>query len=108
MRLPVIFMAAQSLILLGISVMASDAAEKDYTIHQSVMLRKASDGVDGYLQLLEDARLTPELRKDMWIKFNDPLQVLEGNVSKDDPLLLSFEDQPVRNARLRLVDAKGS
>ena len=77
-----------------------------YQIFQSVPVRQP--GLTGLLQILEDERLTPGLRQDMWRGFNDP-KVSLGNlgVGPSDPAYGNFERLPVRPAKIRLVDGDG-
>jgi len=79
-----------------------------YSIHQNVPLHGASSKVRGSLQVLEDARLTPDLRETMWAGLNDPLASLEGlGYAKDDPLYDSFNRDPIKAVRIRLSDRAG-
>jgi hypothetical protein len=76
-----------------------------YEINHSLELRKAGDGIDGFLQIMEDARLTPGIREGMWEGFNDPLMALKGmGVGTTDPLYQSFKRVPVKPAIVRLID----
>ena len=55
------------------------------------------------LEVLEDARITPDLRRMMWGAAEDPEFVLDQR----DPRLAGFKARPLRPARLLLVDAQG-
>lgn len=56
------------------------------------------------LEILEDARITPDLRHRMWDAFDVPGDALDGK----DPRVPTFEAQPLLTARLRLVTAAGA
>ncbi|WP_189045632.1 hypothetical protein [Aliidongia dinghuensis] len=74
-----------------------------YAMHQSLPLDRATNGVDGALQILEDARLTPALRRNMWGQTADTDLVL----AEKNPLRKSFAKMPLKPAHLRLVDNAG-
>ena len=74
-----------------------------YVVHQSISLDRATHGFDGTLEVLEDARVTPELQEAMWRVSADPRQVLADN----DPQRPSFEKNQLLNAQLRLVTSDG-
>ncbi len=64
----------------------------------------ATGAADGSaLVVLEDARLTPDLRRMMWGVAEDPEFVLDQH----DQRLAGFKTRPLRPARLLLVDAQG-
>jgi len=75
---------------------------KGYTVFQSVRLDPAKTGVKGFLQVLQDDRVTPEYR-DKWGDTNAPDMVL----GKHEPLMLSIEKHPLKNGRLRLISPEG-
>ncbi len=57
------------------------------------------DGIDGYLLLTQDARLTLKLAERLWGI---------GDVDiDDDPKLKTFKDEPLRNAMIQIVDHAG-
>jgi hypothetical protein len=66
-------------------------------------LTPAADGFTGRLELLEDARITPELDKSMW-QSGGPDMALDPN----DPLLKELDKSPLQPAVLRLRDGKRS
>ena len=74
-----------------------------YAVHRSLPLDQATNGIDGALQILEDSRITPALRSDMWQQTTDLDLVLAG----DDPLRKALSKTPLRGAHLRLIDAAG-
>jgi hypothetical protein len=82
---------------------AGPALPAGYAIHQSLALDPAANGIDGALQILEDSRITPALRADMWQETTD----LDLVLSEDDPLRKALKKTPLRGAHLRLVDAAG-
>jgi hypothetical protein len=75
---------------------------KGYTVYQSVRLDPAKTGVKGFLQVLQDERVTPEYR-DKWGNTNAPDMIL----GKNEPLLLSIKQHPLKNGRLRLISPEG-
>ena len=62
----------------------------------------ASDG--GALEVLEDDRISPALRRQMWGVAEDPDFVLPAG----SPLSATFRAHPLRPARLRLLDGAGT
>ena len=64
----------------------------DCTLHEL-------DGIDGYLLLTQDERLTLKLAERLWGI---------GDVDiDDDPKLKTFKDEPLRNAMIQIVDHAG-
>ena len=62
-------------------------------------LSQASNGIDGYLELLQDARLTPELTGLIWGT---------GEIDiNDDPKLVEFKSNPPHNGAIQVVDRAG-
>jgi hypothetical protein len=62
-------------------------------------LSQASSGIDGYLELRQDARLTPELIGLLWGT---------GDINNDDdPKLAVFKSNPPRNGAIQVVDRAG-
>ena len=76
---------------------------KGYAVRQSIKLDRATYGIDGSLEVLEDARITPELQKAMWRVSADPRQVLADN----DPHRTTFEKDSLRDAKVRIVTRDG-
>jgi hypothetical protein len=74
-----------------------------YAIHKSLALDQATNGIDGSLQILEDSRITPALRADMWQQTTD----LDLVLGQGDPLRKVLAKTPLRGAHLRLIDAAG-
>ena len=74
-----------------------------YSVHQSVDVDPTEAGIAGSLQILQDRRITPTLRKLMWGISNEPDFVL----SEDDVRQKQFAVEPLRHAHLRLVDLSG-
>lgn len=83
---------------------ANDAAvPAGYAVHRSLPLDKAVNGTDGALQILEDGRITPALRGEMWRQTNDTDLILGAK----DPLRAALAKQPLQPAHLRFVDGAG-
>src|SRR5882757_9309568 len=66
-----------------------------------VRLTQATHGVNGWLTVNTDARLTTELKNEMW-GIGDLFFV----VPADDPLQRVFSADPPRNATLQIVNAQ--
>jgi len=79
------------------------AVPEGYTLHKSIAVDQATNGIDGSLQVLEDSRITPELRADMWQETTD----LDLVLAEGDPLRKALAKDPLKGAHLRLVDAAG-
>jgi len=71
-------------------------------VASSLTLTAASDGFDGKLELLEDARLTPALGKTLWGSGGPELAL-----SENDPRYKDLTSNLLLNAVLRLKDAHG-
>jgi len=69
---------------------------------EQTALNKAVHGVDGWLRIFTDTRLTSDLKKKMWGE-GDWSFVLE----KNDPLTKIFTAKPPQNASLQIVDSQG-
>ena len=70
-----------------------------YVVVAQLPLSQSENQIDGKLQILEDARLTPPLRKALWGT---------GGVDIDeDPSLAEFKADPPHNAMVRIVTSKG-
>ena len=62
-------------------------------------LSRASSGIDGYLELLQDVRLTPKLTGFLWGT---------GDINiDDDSKLAAFKSKPPHNGAIQLVDRTG-
>ncbi len=71
----------------------------------AVASRTPVDGSAGQaLEILEDSRISPPLRGQMWHVSSDPAFVLP----QDSPLAAELARHPLRAARLRLMDAQGA
>src|ERR1700753_1711490 len=70
-----------------------------YAIASRLPLSQSSNGVDGYLELRLDARLTQKLLVSLWESGN-----LNANV---DPHLAVFKNEPPHNAVVQIVDESG-
>ena len=74
-------------------------ASAPYKTTAKLPLSQASNGVDGYLELRQDARLTPKLIDLMWGT---------GDVNVDnDPQLGAFKSNPPRSGEIDVVDRAG-
>lgn len=91
------------LALPGLAWADEPAVPAGYAIHQSLPLDPATNGTDGSLQILEDGRISPKLRADMWGQTTD----LDLILAADDPLRAAVAKSPLKAAHLRLVDATG-
>jgi hypothetical protein len=70
-----------------------------YVVVAQLPLSQSENQIDGKLQILEDARLTPPLRKALWGS---------GDVNvEEDPSLAEFKADPPHNAMVRVVARKG-
>ncbi len=79
-----------------------------YHIADRVALNRMRDGIDGELQVLEDARITPDVRGKMIPSDSDVAEALRrSGVEKDDPVLKSFDAIRAYPAIVRLVDVRG-
>jgi len=78
------------------------AQQADLAIANRLTLTTAQDGFDGRLELLEDARLTPDLQKVLWGSGG-----VEMALDAGDPRYTMLTSTPLRNAVLRLRDAHG-
>ena len=91
--------------LLGLLLtQAAPSVPAGYAVHQSLGLDPAANGIDGALQILEDARMTPALRQGMWGQTTDTDLVL----AERDPLRRRLAKTPLRPAHLRLIDKAGT
>lgn len=82
---------------------AEPAIPVGYAIHKALPVDQATNGIDGSLQILEDSRITPALRADMWQQTTD----LDLVLAEGDPLRKAIAKAPLQGAHLRLVDAAG-
>ena len=93
-----------SLLALAACARAPDAG---YALYQTILIDHGkSDG--RRLQVLEDERLTPGMRRLMWGGPKAPLAIAAGlGLSLQDPAIAGLLDPPIRPAMLRLQDASG-
>jgi hypothetical protein len=90
-----------ALVALG-SLSAAPSVPAGYTIYQTVALDPQQSGIAGALEILQDERVTAAYR-DGWGHSREPDTVLD----EGDPLLREIAQHPLRNGRLRFVDAHG-
>jgi hypothetical protein len=74
----------------------------DFAVYESAPIAFRTAGMAGFLQILQDKRVTPEYREG-WGWSADPEMVLGLN----DPFLKSLEAHPLENGRIRLIDNDG-
>jgi len=79
------------------------AQQPDYVVSQRLRLTAPANGLNGWLEVLSDSRLTPELQKQMW-GVGDWSFVFPEN----DPMYKVFEAKPPRNAQLRISADDGT
>ncbi|HEY1961302.1 MAG TPA: hypothetical protein VGG69_02700 [Rhizomicrobium sp.] len=84
-------------LLLLIGVLAVARPSEKYFVHQRVQTS------DGSLEILEDARLTPEIEPKLWDGCSQPIMVFDDS----DPAISVFVGRPVLPARLRQRDPRG-
>ena len=77
-------------------------AQPHLVVARSLTLTGSLDGFDGRLDLLEDARLTPELKKTLW-ESGGPEMAFDPK----DPVYKDLTSIPLRKAVLRLLDERG-
>jgi len=92
-------------LLWAVAAHAGDA-HPGYVVHATVPLSKRVDGVDGRLELLEDARVTPELRVQFWAR-QDHGTYCAATDDSNRKFCTSAEGEPLRPALLRIVDDGG-
>ncbi len=78
------------------------ASQPSLVVAGSLTLTAAPDGFGGRLELLEDARFTPDLEAVLWRAGG-----LEMALDENDPLYRKLTSTPLRNAVLELRDAEG-
>jgi hypothetical protein len=82
---------------------AAVAQQNGLEVSVTFLLTTPKDGLNGYLQLLEDERLTPELHKKLWAS-GGPEIALDHN----DPLYKRLTTPPLKRAVLRLINESGT
>jgi len=80
----------------------SVATPSGFSIFKSIATSPEESGVDGFIQVLQDERVTLEYRK-IWSESGQPEYVL----GQEDPLISSLNSTPVRNGHLRILDVRG-
>lgn len=82
---------------------SSPAQQPEYVISQRLRLTTTANGLNGWLEVVIDSRLTPELQEQMWGNGDWSFVFPEG-----DPLYAVFEKKPPRNAQLRISADDGT
>jgi hypothetical protein len=88
--------------LLAVPSVASNESAGEFVLSQKVTLNKDLNGVDGWLQVMIDARLSEKVRKEMWGVGGWAFVMPE-----DDPQYKMFSATPPQNAELQIVDSQG-
>jgi hypothetical protein len=83
-------------------VAAQQGESGDYVVYESVPINFKKADMTGFLQILQDKRVTLEYRQ-KWGMSADPEMALGPN----DPLVKSIKNDPLQNGRLRLIDRQG-
>ncbi|MGD0860151.1 MAG: hypothetical protein ABR912_12595 [Terracidiphilus sp.] len=91
-----------STILMAAAVPVIVAQQPELVVAGSLRLTAVSDGFDGRLELLEDARLSPDLKKELWGSGGP-----EVALDPKDPLYKDLTAVPLQKAVLQLMDAHG-
>ncbi len=91
-----------ALLALLLCARALVAQPNGLSVTVTFLLTTPEDGLNGYLQLLEDERLTDDLHKKLWAS-GGPDMALDHN----DPLYKRLTTPPLRRAVLRLLDERG-
>ncbi|HEY1266316.1 MAG TPA: hypothetical protein VGH16_03605 [Candidatus Binatia bacterium] len=100
-RVVIVATAAVCIISFGLEAPASAAVPQGYRIYQSIPLRRAVDGVNGALELVQDERITENLRAKMhgsdrvMYCYDDTLAVLCESIRR----------VPLKPTLVRLVNA---
>jgi hypothetical protein len=85
-------------VLLSLFLALGAAAQQpDYVVSQRLRLTVPANGVNGWLEVLTDSRLTPKLQKEMWGVGDWSFVYPET-----DPAYVEFKVKPPRNAQLRI------
>jgi hypothetical protein len=74
----------------------------DFAVYESVPVFFKTAGMTGFLQILQDKRVTPDYRE-TWGTSADPGFAL----GYDDPFVESLKGHPLENGRIRLIDRHG-
>jgi hypothetical protein len=90
--------------LLSLAALASAASDvrTTYVVTTTFPLRRATNGVDGTLELRVDERLTESVRQEMWGVGDWPFVL-----SSDSKLYTEFSALPPGKAKLTITDNKG-
>ena len=85
--------------LFGQTTSHREARTGRYSVVVRLPLSQNADGIDGYVELLDDSRLTPNIRKQAW-----QTGEFEGEIDADSgPDLQPFKNEPPSNALIQIV-----
>ena len=89
--------------LAALAVLAAYAQERGprLAVFQRMPLASAADGIDGELQVMQDARITPAHRKALW-------GIADMAMKDANPMWDVFKKIPPRNGVLRIVNKDGT
>jgi hypothetical protein len=91
-------------LLLSLFILSFSAAaqQSDYAVSQRLRLTAQANGVDGWLEVLTDSRLSLAVQKKMWGFGDWSTAFVEG-----DPQYAMFKVKPPNNAQLRISSGEG-
>jgi hypothetical protein len=90
-----------ALLAVLVGTTAASAQDRGLKVKTTIQLASSTDGIDGTLELFEDARLTAKLENTLW-QTGGPGLALDPS----DPFLKQLTDPPLEHALLRLTDAQ--
>ena len=99
-----LYWLALAIVLIGAQrafAQSPSALPDGYAVYKSVTLTTAVNGISGSLQILADARITPEIRKAMWGVGPTDFAFYGSDLAKQ------FDDQPLLQGHLRIVNSAG-
>jgi len=93
----------------GISVSGDKGKDEQvdgkYAVYRNYPLNKRVHGIDGFLQLLQDVRLTEAHRSAMWgTGLGDDACSSKSMISENDELLKPFKTVPLMGTGIRIID----
>jgi hypothetical protein len=83
-----------------------DGSGRKYTVYRHLFLTRRIHGADGFLQLLQDVRLTEARRAAMW---GSGVGSVDSSfaIGESNTLLSAFREAPLIGSALRIVDQEG-